>query len=199
MPKTVDPYIDLETGILRNLVGAATYPELRKIEGDIVTLAEISLTNIPHTANLAELQRIHKSLFNKIYDWAGELRTINIRKGSKEYFLDYSYLETGAKFVFDNLQKEDFLQNLDWESFTKRLAYFYEQLNFIHPFREGNGRTQRVFWQRVANIAGYKIDWSKVIGDEIDHASLIGRVENNLEPLEKMFDKIVKVNEQYNT
>lgn len=195
MPEFVDPYIDSETGILRNLVGATTYSELRKAEGDIVALSEVSLDNIPHIVNLTELQEIHRKLFNKIYDWAGELRTVNIRKGSEEYFLDYSYLENGANFVFEELSKENYLQGLNREDLVKRLAYFYEQLNFIHPFREGNGRTQRVFWQRVANEAGYKIDWSKVIGEELDNASLIGRTENNLEPLEIMFDAIISNDE----
>lgn len=190
MPDFVDPYINPKTGILRNLVGATTYPELRKAEGDIVTLSEIALDSVPHTVDLTELQRIHRSLFSKIYDWAGELRTVNIRKGSKEYFLDYTYLENGAKFVFEELSKENYLQKLDRENFIKRLTYFYEQLNFIHPFREGNGRTQRIFWQRVANEAGYKIDWSKIIGKELDNASLIGRTKDNLEPLETMFKKI---------
>ena len=190
----VDPYIDPKTSILRNLVGVTTYTELRQAEGDIVTLSEISLDSIPHTMDLIELQRIHKSLFSKIYDWAGELRTVNIRKGSEEYFLDYAYLENGAKFVFEELRKENYMQGLKRKDFVKRLAYFYEQLNFIHPFREGNGRTQRIFWQRVANEAGYKIDWSKVIGEELDNTSLIGRTENNLEPLEIMFKKIVDLN-----
>lgn len=193
MSDFVDPYIDPKTGILRNLVGAATYSELRKAEGDIVALSEISLDNIPHTVNLTELQKIHKSLFGKIYDWAGELRTVNIRKGSEEYFLNYTYLENGAKFVFEELSKENYLQGLSREDFAERLAYFYEQLNFIHPFREGNGRTQRIFWQRVADEAGYKIDWSKVVGKELDNASVVGRTENNLEPLEIMFNKIVNL------
>ena len=194
MPDFVDPYIDPQSGILRNLVRATTYLELRKAEGDIVTLSEISLDSVPHTVDLTELQRIHRSLFGKIYDWAGELRTVNIRKGSEEYFLDYAYLENGAKFVFEELRKENYMQGLKRKDFVKRLAYFYEQSNIIHPFREGNGRTQRIFWQRVANEAGYKIDWSKVIGEELDNASLIGRTENNLEPLEIMFKKIVDLN-----
>lgn len=191
MGNFVDPYIDSATGVLRNLVGAKTYSELRKAEGDIVAFAEISLDNIPHSVDLRELQRIHKNLFGRIYDWAGELRVVNIRKGSEEFFLDCTYLRNGAKFVFDSLRGENCLRDLSLEDFVKRLAYYYEQLNFIHPFREGNGRAQRIFWQRVANEAGYRIDWSRVVGDELDKASLVGRVENNLEPLEKMFDKIV--------
>ncbi len=190
-----DPYIDPDIGILRNLVGSTTDKELREAEGNIVTLAEISLENIPHTIDLVELQKIHKSLFGKIYDWAGELRTVDIRKGSEEYFLERGYLKNGAKYVFEELHKENCLKDLNRDNFVKRIAYFYEQLNFIHPFREGNGRTQRIFWQRVANEAGYKIDWSKVVGKELDSASLIGRVENDLKPLEEMFNKIVSLNQ----
>lgn len=194
MSDFVDPYVNPETGVLRNLIGATIYKDLRKAEGDIVALAEISLDNIPHTVDLLELKKIHKALFSKIYDWAGDLRTVNIRKGSEEYFLDYTYLENGAKFVFEELSKENYLQGANREGFVKRLAYFYEQLNFIHPFREGNGRTQRIFWQRVADEAGYKIDWSKVVGNELDNASLVGRTTNNLELLEKMFSRIVYKN-----
>lgn len=191
MPEFVDPYLDSKTGVLRNLVGATTCRKLREAEGNIVALAEIALAEIPHTVDLLELQRIHKSLFGKVYDWAGKLRTVDIRKGSEEYFLSCGYLENGVKFVLDELRKEDCLQGLNREDFVKRLAYFYEQLNFVHPFREGNGRTQRVFWQRVAARSGYKIDWSEVVGDELDNASLVGRTEKNLAPLEKMFARIV--------
>ncbi len=188
----IDPYLDSKTGVLRNLVGAKSLQELRKAEGDVVTFAEISLKNVGHTVDLAELQKIHRALFGRIYDWAGELRVVDIRKGSKEYFLDYRFLENGAKFVFDALKTENCLNGLGRNDFVKRLAYFYEQLNFIHPFREGNGRTQRIFWQRVANEAGYKIDWSKVVGSELDEASLAGRINGDLSSLEEMFGKIVE-------
>lgn len=187
----IDPYIDLDTGILRNKAGAKTYEELRKIEADVIGMSEISLENIPRTNDLKELLAIHKTLFGRIYDWAGEIRTIDIRKGSDEYFLIKEKIETGAAFVFGELKDANYLKDLDPDEFVKKLSYFYEQLNFIHPFREGNGRTQRVFWSRGANDAGYYIDWSKVVGDELDTASLVGRVEGNLTPLENMFRKIV--------
>ena len=187
----VDPYLDPKTGILRNRLNAKTQSQLRKGEGNIITLEELKLRNVPHTRDLAELQKIHKKLFGKVYDWAGQLRTVNIKKGSEEFFLDATYLENGAKYVFEELAKESYLKGLPREEFVKRIAYFYEQLNFIHPFREGNGRTQRIFWQRIAKDAGYKIRWYKVVGDELDDASLIGRTEHDLAPLEKMFGKIV--------
>lgn len=79
-------------------------------------------------------------------------------------------IRDATNFVFAGLTKEGYLQNLSKEDFVKRLAHFYDQLNYIHPFREGNGRAQRVFWNRVAKDAGYELDWSLVVGDENDEA-----------------------------
>ncbi len=76
--------------------------------------------------------------------------------------------------------------------FIERLAYFYDQLNYIHPFREGNGRTQRIFWTRVAHDAGYEISWDKIAGDENYEASRLGAEEMDLSGLIAMFRKIVK-------
>lgn len=191
MSNFVDPYLDPKTGILRNLVGATTSERLRMAESDVASMAELDLKGIPRTNDLRELQVIHKALFGKIYDWAGEIRTVDIKKGSEEFFLFQFQIEQGAEFVFSELAKEHVLKGLGREDFVKRLAYFYEQVNFIHPFREGNGRTQRVFWNRVAADAGYFIDWRQVIGDELDKASVIGREQHDLRPLEDMFDRIV--------
>lgn len=191
MSDFVDPYIDQETGILRNLLGAKTWKELQRAEADIISVSQIALANIPRTNNLSELKTIHKALFGKIYDWAGQLRTVDIRKGSEEYFLSFTEFDTGTTYVFEELRKENYLKGLDQKEFVNKLAYFYEQLNFIHPFREGNGRTQRVFWSRVAKDAGYIINWKDVVGDELDKASQIGREQNNIKPLIEMFDRIV--------
>ena len=84
------------------------------------------------------------------------------------------------------------LQGLSKDEFINRLAYFYDQLNYIHPFREGNGRAQRVFWTRLAKDANYEIDWSLVVGDENDEASRIAAETMDLSKLEVMFAKIVK-------
>ncbi|MBR3233532.1 Fic family protein [Candidatus Saccharibacteria bacterium] len=191
MSDFIDPYIDQETGVLRNRVGAKTWSGLQKTEADIIGISQIALVNIPRTNDLAELQAIHKALFGKIYDWAGQLRTVDIKKGSEEYFLSFAEFDTGTRYVFGELKEQNYLAGLEKEQFVERLAYFYEQLNYIHPFREGNGRTQRVFWSRVAKDAGYTIGWKDVVGDELDKASQIGREKGDIKPLVKMFSRIV--------
>lgn len=90
-----------------------------------------------------------------------------------------------------NLLKRITLKILDKDGFTKRLAHHYDQLNYIHPFREGNGRAQRIFWSRVAQDAGYEIDWSAIADGENDEASRLAAEEMDLSPLESMFSRIV--------
>src|SRR4051812_42449370 len=171
----VDPYFDDNISDLRNLLGAKSSKELKELEPQIVFANELELESvgIPRTNDLTELLLIHKQLFKGVYDWAGQIRTVDIKKNAEgaEYFLIVSKISDAANYVFTELAKEDCLQGLIQEVFIKRLAYFYDQLNYIHPFREGNGRTQRVFWNRVAKDVGYELDWTLVVGTENDEAS----------------------------
>jgi cell filamentation protein len=96
-----------------------------------------------------------------------------------------------AHYVFSELAKENHLQGLSKEDFTQRLTYYYDQLNYIHPFREGNGRVQRIFWTRVAHDADYEIDWNAIIGDENDEASRLAAEASDRSMLEAMFTRIV--------
>jgi len=95
-------------------------------------------------------------------------------------------------FVFAELAQADGLRGLDRDEFVERLAYFYDQLNCIHPFREGNGRTQRVFWSRVATDAGYDIAWDDVVGDENDRACRAAMKDDDRELPLAMFGHIIR-------
>jgi cell filamentation protein len=191
-----DPYFDKNIGDLRNLLGAKSSKELKVLEPQIVFANELELESvvIPRTNNLAELLLIHGQLFKGVYDWAGQTRTVDIKKNSEgsEFFLIVSKISEAANYVFAELARESYLQGLLKEEFTKRLAYFYDQLNYIHPFREGNGRAQRVLWSRVAKDAGYEIDWSLIVGDENNEASRVAAERMDSSKLEAMFKKIVR-------
>ncbi|MDR0950854.1 MAG: Fic family protein [Candidatus Ancillula sp.] len=86
---------------------------------------------------------------------------------------------------------ENLLQSLKREQFIQRLAYFYDQVNYIHPFREGNGRTQRLFFDEVAVGAGYKINWLKVTGKQNDEASKLAAQNQDMSLLVEMFEVAV--------
>lgn len=196
MSDFVDPYLDDETGILRNLLGAKTGDELKDLEAQIVFANELELeeVGVRRTSDLVELLAIHRQLFGNVYDWAGTIRTVDIKKDTKnaEFFLPVSKILSASEYVFGELNREHCLQGLAPEDFVERLAYFYDQLNYIHPFREGNGRVQRIFWSRVAYDARYEIVWGKVIGDENDEASRLAAETMDLSALSAMFKKIVE-------
>lgn len=77
------------------------------------------------------------------------------------------------------------------DRFVERLAYHHDQFNYIHPFREGNGRTQRVFWNPVAGDAGWQLDWRWVHGSANDAACRAASERRNFGRLREMFDRAV--------
>ena len=190
-----DPYLDEDTGILRNILGARTTLELDNREAQLVFAAELDIeyADISETADMAELCAIHKHLFKHVFDWAGQIRTVDIRKNhdNAEFFLPMSKIRDAAQFVFSELAKENFLSGMEPKDFVGRLAYHYDQLNYIHPFREGNGRAQRLFWTRVAGRAGFEINWLQIVGEENNEACRVAAEEMNTAPLIEMFERIV--------
>ncbi|MGC3953178.1 MAG: Fic family protein [Propionicimonas sp.] len=195
MPDFVDPYLDPATGIMKNLVGAATQAELDAVEGDLVPIRALRLATEPPkpTGDLSELRAIHRFLFSPIYGWAGELRTVDIRKNVEGagYFVPVSMIERAAGFAADELRLDDYLRGMDRTTFITRLAHHYDQFNYIHPFREGNGRTQRWMWDRIAHDAGWRLSWLDVTGAVNDAASRAAAEERDLQPLITMLDQVV--------
>ena len=113
----VDPYIDLRTGVLRNLVGAGTWDELRNAEGELVAMRTSEfLRELPlePTGTLDDLRLIHRWLFRDVYDWAGEVRTIEIRKAGEgaQFFLPSANIPRGIAWARSELEKDDFLVGL---------------------------------------------------------------------------------------
>ncbi|WP_051259369.1 Fic/DOC family protein [Schaalia suimastitidis] len=191
----VDPYLDPKTGLLRNKVGARTKTALDEAEGDLSFARLIQFLDHPvkPTGDLDELCAIHRHLFQDVYDWAGELRTVDIRKNVEGalFFLPASMISRSAAYCAAELRADNELRGMNRELFIDRLTYHYDQFNYVHPFREGNGRTQRVFWNRVARDAGWQLDWREVLGATNDHASRAASEQQNFQPLREMFNRIV--------
>lgn len=194
-PDFVDPYLIPGTAVLRNIVGAATAPELAAAEADLSFARALELLDRPVAAtnDLDELREVHRRLFQDVFDWAGHLRSVDVRKNvpGAEYFMPFGHIERAAEICFRDLAEEDHLSGLDRQEFIQRLAFHYERINYIHPFREGNGRTQRIFWNRIAFEAGWQLDWRPVHGEENHAAARAGSDDGNLEPLIAMFEKVV--------
>lgn len=193
MSEPHDPYLDEDSGILQNLVGATTREELATAEADLTFARTLELEHLdlPATRDLAELAAIHRQLFQDIYPWAGEIRTVDLRR-SAEGFLPAMAIDRATGIAAGDLRTEHHLQGRDRGNFIARLAHHYDQFNYIHPFREGNGRTQRIFWSRVATAAGWELDWTQVERKHNDEASRLAAEERDMAPLMAMFEKVVR-------
>jgi cell filamentation protein len=100
-------------------------------------------------------------LFGDVYDWAGQLRLVEIQKGSTA-FARQMVIESAAGQLFRQLAKEQYLRTLDAQAFSLRAGFYLGEINVLHPFREGNGRSQREFIAQLAFAAGHRIDWSGI-------------------------------------
>lgn len=152
-------------GVLRNLVGATTYDELRHREDTFVGYrgATLRTNGLPATYDLAGLQSIHRHLFQDVYAWAGELRTVSIAKGSSA-FVEPEHIESSFAQIAEVIRDTDQLRTVPPDRYPASLARVYHVVNTIHPFREGNGRSQREFITALAREAGYTVDWQSVPG-----------------------------------
>ena len=159
-----DPYYFSDADVLRNNADIRDSAQLAQFEYRKTAERSLELAEQPvqGSFDLKHLQAIHKHLFQDVYDWAGELRTVNISKGSS-HFARVEQLESYANStVFKNLAKDNFLQGMEKDRFVERLADHYGEINALHPFREGNGRSTRQFIEQLAQHAGYELDYTKV-------------------------------------
>lgn len=104
-----------------------------------------------------------------IYEWAGEIRKVDIAKGNM--FCNVKFIESQAEDIFGKLKAENYLKDLSESEFSARLAYYFSEINALHPFREGNGRSQREFIRTLALHNGYVINFAKVSREEMQEAS----------------------------
>ena len=114
---------------------------------------------------------IHKYLFGDIYSWAGEVRTVNMSKKGTE-FVKAEELEAVADKAFQRLQQKEYFTNESRAEFIDDVVDFYCVTNMLHPFREGNGRTQRSYFTQLISNAGYRIDFSEIDTDALMIATI---------------------------
>ncbi|SBW26591.1 Fic/DOC family protein [Protofrankia symbiont of Coriaria ruscifolia] len=155
---TVDPYVDAHSGVLRNRLGIADPWRLREVEAGLTlaALADLGIRILSGGYDLDHLRSFHREIFGDIYPWAGEIRVVGIAESDP--FCLPQHIETYSAEVFGALAKERYLRGLSREDFRERLTYYFAEVNAIHPFREGNGRTQRAFFRQLSREAGWPID-----------------------------------------
>ena len=170
--------------IKTNKIGAKSLDELFLKEGDITYIKTLELNKNPIKGSFdyRHLKDIHKALFEDIYTWAGQDRMeIGFKKKFAKYapngviinFVPGVELDKYSKIIFDDLAKNNYLKNSNGiDCFAKELAKFMGEINALHPFREGNGRTQRIFFNELARNAGYKLDLNLIAREKMIEASV---------------------------
>lgn len=179
------------TTVLVNRFNLRTQGELDAVEAALVTAKATQWESEPqcNTFDLLHYSAVHRYLFGDLYDWAGTFRTINISKKGTQ-FCPAKELPRVSKAIFDHLAEEHFLHGLSRKEFIPAIVDFYERTNELHPFREGNGRTQRVFLAQLAENAGHRLDFSAADPDELMIATILS-VQGMEEPLLNVFEQIV--------
>jgi cell filamentation protein len=174
-PDVLDPHFDSANGVLRNLRGLTDQRQLDRFERRQALRALIDLTIDPVRGNFDQphLQGIHKRIFAQVYPWAGELRRANIARQGSYPFALVQFLQRNLDRTFSELASEGHLKGLAVRSFIDRAAFYLGELNTLHPFREGNGRTQREFIRELAMEAGHTLDWSRVSQKQMYEASAL--------------------------
>lgn len=141
VPDFVDPYVYAGTSVLKNKRGFRSKQTLDAFErrSNLARRVEMAKNPLSGSLDFDYVQRIHKMLFGDVYDWAGQVRTVDIAK-SESHFQPTSLISTGSKHIFIWFQKEsDLLQtDIDEETFIFQASRLLSDLNYLHPFQEGN-------------------------------------------------------------
>ena len=154
------------TTILVNKFDIHDEEKLNEIESVISSARYAEWLNAPQETafDFDHYKAIHRFLFSDLYEWAGEVRTVNISKKSTQ-FIPAEMIESQAKLIFKRLRDRNYFKALPHTEFIEEIVDFYCVTNVLHPFREGNGRTQRVFLTQLIRNAGYEINFADMDTD----------------------------------
>ena len=192
-----DPYLDPQSGILRNKFGLNDQASLDRAEANAVAVRSILLQGNPLKGDFdsQHLKQVHQYLFQDVYEWAGQFRTISIVKadyvggGRVTRFTPPDLIEQELTTVFQNLARDGFLKGLPRKNFAHKMAMLFAEINRIHPFREGNGRAQRQFVRQLSNSVGYKLHFEVVSQERLVQASIVS-ANGDMDMMARLMDEI---------
>ena len=177
--KTAD-YCYKDTDVLINKLNITNDEDLYNAERELVSLRVSAFNDNPLKGNFdfEYLKDIHKYLFQDIYRWAGNIRNCNIAK--QDLFCLTEHIESFGHDIFDKLKKEKYFINYDYDVKLDKLVELFADINALHPFREGNGRSQRIFIEALSKINGIHLDLTNVTKMDMiiaSHESINGNNE----------------------
>jgi cell filamentation protein len=167
---TDDPYTYEHSTVLINKLDLRDQGELDDFEAEITNArAGEPLPN--GNLDFAHFCAIHHHFFQDVFDWAGTPRTVRISKQGSAFCFP-EHIDAQATRLFSDLRAKKYLEKLPAKEFAEKAAHFLAELNAIHAFREGNGRTQLTFLALLADRAGQTLDLEKLDPDAMLNAMI---------------------------
>ena len=184
-----DPYTYKNSTVLVNKLDLRRQAELEAFEAEISNArAEEPLPD--GTLDFTHYKAFHHHLFQDVYHWAGQIRTVRMSKGGSPFCFPEN-IEGQANQLFGDLRTADYLRNLDAQAFASRAAHFLCELNAIHAFREGNGRSQLTFLVLLADHAGHPLKIERLDPTQM-LAAMIAGFDGDEQPLANQIHDLSK-------
>ena len=181
-----------DTDTLINKLNIHSQRKLLDAETQTVSIRLYQLQVQPISGNFdfKHLCSIHNHIFQDLYDWAGKPRTVDIAKGNSLFCPSWN-IYGYADDVFRNFYKNCRNSSSSQEKFIRVFSTHYADLNALHPFREGNGRSQREFCRELCLQCGYSFDLTHTYKDEMLQASIESLEIGDNKGLESIFRKCI--------
>jgi cell filamentation protein len=183
-----DPYCYPGTGVLKNRLKLRKQADLEAFEAEI-TAQRAAEPLPPGHLGYAHYRAVHRHLFQDVYAWAGTIRTIRISKGGNAFCYPEN-IDREMSRLFAALAERKCFRGLDADDFAAEATHFLSELNAIHPFREGNGRTQLSFLTLLADQAGHPLRLERLDPQKILDA-IIRSFGGNEAPLLAVLKRLV--------
>jgi len=187
--KYVDPdhtYTDPKTGVLRNLQDIADPDVLLFVESSVVTKRLQELNDSPiKIKGIDSLFHIHRHLFQDIYEWAGQKRLVEISKDGKQFF-PTSHFANAFRYIDQLISDFREIPTDNKRGLAEKLAEILDHVNYLHPFREGNGRAQREFIRLLALDKGLILHLNPLDDRSVYDRYMKGTIESDLPTLTEL-------------
>lgn len=192
-----DPYLYPGTDVLRNNFGIKDATALREVE---YALTRLRMREDPPVVSLTAdgYRTLHKHIFQDVYDWAGTSRTIDLAKGSS-FFAPARYLDKELDGCMAAVRNDERLKSSDINVFAEAAAMHMNEINARHPFREGNGRTQRALLEILANRAGHHLAVDRIDPARWNEASIAGFHAADHKPMQNVLSAAIKAPDRSDT
>ena len=186
-----DPYVYPGTTVLRNKYDWMDQDELHIIESISTggNLLYLQKHPVDGSFDFDHLKKIHHFIFQDIYEWAGDIRTVDI--GKNNLFCRVQFINDYAETVFDGLFDSCYAARKDRKAYISTLVSRYADLNALHPFREGNGRAQREFIRELCLRCGYVLDFTTTKHQEMLEASIASFNTKDYSRFHSIFERAV--------